>query len=182
MNMNLKSGNLLIASPKLPDVFNRAVILLSDYNEKGAFGLIINKKLEVNLKDIVEDFSGIDAPVYFGGPVDTGLVSVIHRIGDKIGGFEISDGIYFNCDLEKLISLAENHSLNLNDIKFFLGYAGWGEKQLEKEFNNNDWYIANGLEKYIFNTNISSLWSKILRDMGKEYALISLYPENPSLN
>lgn len=182
METNITSGNILISAPAVPDVFNRSVVFITEHNKNGTVGLIINKILEYNLKDIVKTFSEIDSPVYFGGPVQTELVSVIHRIGDRIGGYEISDGIYYSCDAEKLNDLAENHLLNLDDIKFFLGYAGWSKGQLMDEIKHDSWFISQGLESYIFDTDIKDLWSKTLKDMGSKYKLISIYPENPSLN
>ncbi|HPS66087.1 MAG TPA: YqgE/AlgH family protein [Ignavibacteria bacterium] len=182
MDTKVKSGDILISTPALTEVFSRSVVFMTEHDINGSVGVIINKKLEYNLKDIVEAFSGIDAPVYFGGPVQTELVSVLHRIGDKIGGFEISDGIYYGCDADKLNDLAEIKLLNLDDIKFFLGYAGWSEGQLINEIEHDSWFISKGLERYIFDTDVKDLWSKTLNDMGKKYKLISMYPENPSLN
>ena len=182
METKVTSGKILISAPTLTDVFNRSVIFLTEHDINGSVGLIINKKLKYNLKDIVDTFSEIDAPVYFGGPVQTEIVSVLHRIGNKIGGHEISDGIYYSCDIDKLNDLAENKLLNMNDIRFYLGYSGWNEGQLLNEIKQNSWFISKGIEDYIFDIEAKKLWSKTLNDMGKEYKLISMYPENPSLN
>ena len=112
METKVVAGKILISAPAIGDVFNRSVILITENNDNGTVGFILNKKLNYRLKDVVETFSLIDAPVYLGGPVQTELVSVIHRLGDKIGGYEISERIYYSCGVEKLNELAENNLLN----------------------------------------------------------------------
>jgi putative transcriptional regulator len=182
METKVFAGKILISAPAIGDVFNRSVILTTENNDNGTVGFILNKKLNYRLKDVVETFSLIDAPVYLGGPVQTELVSVIHRLGDKIGGYEISERIYYSCDVEKLNELAENNLLNQKDIRFFVGYSGWGKGQLSNEIKNNAWFISQGNERYVFDTNAEDLWSIVLKDMGSKYKIISTFPKDPSLN
>jgi putative transcriptional regulator len=182
METKVVAGKILISAPSIGDVFNRSVVLITENDENGTVGFILNKKLNYRLKDVVETFSMIDAPVYLGGPVQTELVSVIHRLGDKLGGYEISESIYYSCDIDKLNELAENNLLNQKDIRFFVGYSGWGKGQLLNEIKNNAWFISQGNEKYIFDTEAEDLWSVTLKDMGSKYKIISTFPKDPSLN
>lgn len=176
-------GKILISAPFLTDVFKRSVVFLCEHDEKGSLGFIINKPLKYKLNEIIEDFPEFDAPVLFGGPVQTDLINFIHRAGDIIkGGYEINKGIFWGGDFDELRKHIELGVLNPYDFRFFLGYSGWGAGQLVREMRETSWFVGEGLEKYIFSTEFSSIWSKALRDLGKEFALLSIFPDDPSVN
>src|SRR5690554_7276175 len=72
-------GHLLIAEPSIiGDVsFNRAVVLLAEYNESGSIGFILNKPLRYTLKDFVPEITS-ELPIYNGGPVEQDNLYFIH--------------------------------------------------------------------------------------------------------
>ena len=88
-------GSLLISEPFLLDsYFKRTVVLLSEHDSKGTLGFILNKPTDVKLNDAVEDFPEFDAPLYFGGPVETDTLFYIHTVGLLLeGAKEITSGI-----------------------------------------------------------------------------------------
>ena len=178
-----EKGKLLISAPFLSDVFKRSVVYLTEHNEKGSIGFIINKPMNVKISSVIEDFPEFDANVYFGGPVQQDILNFFHKSGELIsGGYELKDGIYWGGDFETLKFLAESGDLNPEDFRFFLGYAGWSPNQLEDELKINSWFINDSKPENIFNENPDTLWQKILKEMGGEYAIISTFPENPSVN
>ena len=146
----LKKGYLLIAEPSLiGDLsFNRSVILLADYNESGSVGFIINKPLKYTIQDLIPDINA-DFKIYNGGPVEQDNLYFIHNIPDLIpNSVEISDGIYWGGEYESTKELINNGKINKNNIRFFLGYTGWEENQLETELGANSWIVAkNNYEK-----------------------------------
>ncbi|MDX9909928.1 MAG: YqgE/AlgH family protein, partial [Mariniphaga sp.] len=74
-NVAPQKGRILIAEPFLPgNYFNRSVIFLVAYSEKGAVGFILNKKVDVTVHDIFPDFPEFDGEVFLGGPVSTDSV------------------------------------------------------------------------------------------------------------
>ena len=80
-------GSLLVSEPFLLDsYFKRAVVLLSEHDEKGTLGFILNKPTDVKLNDAVDDFPDFDVPLYFGGPVETDTLFYIHTIGPMLEG------------------------------------------------------------------------------------------------
>ncbi|MCX7834348.1 MAG: YqgE/AlgH family protein [Ignavibacteria bacterium] len=187
MNSNAISvptkGKILISAPFLSDVFKRSVVFLCEHDDKGSLGFIINKPLKYKLNEIINDFPEFDAPVLFGGPVETDLVNFIHRAGDVLkSGYEINNGIYWGGDFEELKELIETGLVKPSDFRFFLGYSGWGAGQLHKELLDTSWFVGEGLEEYIFSTDYNSIWSKALRDLGREFAIISSFPDDPSVN
>src|SRR5882724_13033735 len=85
------TNQFLIAMPgMMDDTFSGAVIYLCEHNDKGALGLVINKPIDIKLKNLFEKVElSLDredlaeTPVYFGGPVQTERGFVLH---EKLGG------------------------------------------------------------------------------------------------
>ena len=181
----LKKGYLLIAEPTIiGDLsFNRSVILLADYNEEGSVGFIINKPLKYTIHDLIPD---IDArfKIYNGGPVEQDNLYFIHNIPELIpNSIEISNGIYWGGDFESTKELINKGAINNDNIRFFLGYTGWNENQLENEMESHSWIItANSYENKIIGKSATHFWKEQIMELGGEYIIWSNAPENPYLN
>lgn len=179
-----KKGRLLLAEPFMEDpYFKRSVVLLSEYNEDGAFGFILNKPLEVIVNDVITDFPEFDATVYMGGPVQTDSLFYIHSQGNVIeNSIQISDTLWWSGNFEQLKQLIEDQQIFPNEIKFFIGYSGWDYDQLNEEIKNESWIVTENSYQKISELNHDGLWNYALEKMGGKYALLSNFPENPSLN
>lgn len=181
--MEPDKGKILISAPFLDDVFKKSIILLTEHNENGSVGFILNKSTEYKVNDVLEDFPVIDSKVYLGGPVQTEIINFIHNYGDLISdSYEICNGIYWGGNFESLKFLIENKNINPNNIKFFLGYSGWGAGQLANELKQYSWYVNRISNNEVFNDAGEEMWKNVLKKMGGKYAIISNFPENPSLN
>ena len=177
-------GSLLISEPFMNDnYFKRTVVLLSEHDEKGSVGFILNKLTDICLNKAVEDFPDFDAPLFFGGPVDTDMLFYIHTLGDKLqGARKIAGNIYWGGDYEQLKFLADTKQIRPNEVRFYAGYAGWMPKQLDNELKEKSWLISGSSIDFAFRSNTSSLWSDVLKSMGSEFAILANFPENPNLN
>jgi putative transcriptional regulator len=186
MKKNLKptAGSLLISEPFLLDsYFKRAVVLLSEHDEHGTLGFILNKPTDVRLNDAVEDFPDFDAPLYFGGPVETDTLFYIHTLGAKLeGAKEIATGIWWGGDYEQLKYLINTKQITNTQIRFYAGYSGWEPKQLATELKGKSWLVSASSRVFTFFDNPRNLWSQVLRSMGNEYAILANFPEDPNLN
>ncbi|HQP91020.1 MAG TPA: YqgE/AlgH family protein, partial [Bacteroidales bacterium] len=101
-------GRLLIAEPTTYDYFfSRSVVLLLSNNKDGAEGVIINKKLNNNLKSLIlKTKFKVDAPVYLGGPVKENKIFVLHRLGEIVPkSIEIIPGLWWGGDTRVLYDL-----------------------------------------------------------------------------
>lgn len=185
VNHNPKKGHLLIAEPSiLGDVsFNRSVILLADHNEEGSIGFILNKPLDYTINDLIPGIEGT-FKIYNGGPVEQDNLYFIHKIPELIpNSIEISNGIYWGGDFDKVTELINSNSLSNNDIRFFLGYTGWENKQLNSELLSNTWIVAtNVYKKSIIEKNDVNFWKEKMLELGGEYSIWSNAPEDPSYN
>jgi putative transcriptional regulator len=69
------------------------------------------------------------------------------------------------------------------EIRFFLGYSGWVEKQLEGELKRNAWLVADiEAEKEIMSTSHETLWADYMRRQGGKYKAFAHFPKDPALN
>lgn len=179
----LAKGKLLLSAPFLHDIFKRSVILLTEHNEEGSVGFILNKPTEYKLHEIIDDFPEFDAKVFLGGPVQQDSVNIIHKAGNILtGGHQIADGVYWGGDFEMLKILIAGNELDPADFKFFLGYSGWSSGQLLNEMKQTSWYVNKFSAANVFSNNHETLWNDILRSKGKEFSILTTFPDDPSVN
>ncbi|KQS32791.1 YqgE/AlgH family protein [Dyadobacter sp. Leaf189] len=183
-SMNVSKGSLLIAKPFLGDPnFERGVILMCEHNDHGSFGFVLNQTTELFLGDVLEETIYQDITLHLGGPVEKNTLHFIHRRPDLIsGGAEIMNDVYWGGDFTTVKTLLNLNTLNQEDIRFFIGYSGWGEGQLAEELSQDSWIITHTNSDFLFTTPPGNFWREILRNMGGEYRSIAHYPIDPRLN
>ena len=181
----LTKGQLLISEPStINDLsFSRAVVLLADHNKEGSVGFIVNKPLKYIISDFVPQINS-KIKIYNGGPVEQDNLYFIHNVPNLIpNSVEISNGIYWGGDFEAAIVLINEGSITKQNIRFFLGYSGWHQNQLESEMNSNSWIVTtNNYKNKIIGKSPNHFWSNQLKELVGEYLLWSNAPDNPPLN
>lgn len=181
----LKKGYLLIAEPSIiGDLsFNRSVILLADHNQDGSVGFIMNKPLKYTINDLIPEINA-NFKIFNGGPVEQDNLYFIHNIPKLIpNSIEISNGIYWGGDFDSTKDLINSGKIKKENIRFFLGYTGWEEHQLENEMKANSWIITkNSYENKIIGKSTLHFWKEQIMELGGEYLIWSNAPENPYLN
>ena len=163
--------------------FHRSVILLANHKEKASLGFILNKPFDFILKDILPEINS-SIEVHYGGPVEPDNLYFIHNSPELISGsIKINEELYWGGNFEKVIELLNDESIGENNIRFFLGYSGWGENQLQNEIELNSWIIQeNCIGNKVININSESFWRKQIRSLGGTYLIWGNAPENPSHN
>jgi putative transcriptional regulator len=176
------SCHVLCAVPQLVDPnFVRSVVLMIEHNEDGAFGLVINNCLPTRVADVTESlglewYGEEDEKVRLGGPVEPVRGFVLH---DQPGwdplADEVCDGLLITASLDAITPEegigAGGHFL------FTLGYAGWGEGQLEREMTSGSWVAVPISEagfgvtpRWIFETAPEAMWQEALASIGVDPA------------
>jgi putative transcriptional regulator len=176
-------GQLLLASPALFDPnFRRSVVLVTEHNEDGAAGLVLNRQSETEVAEAIPGLQQLveeGERVYVGGPVQQEAVLVLAEFDDPSDaamlvvddvGFLPGDG-----DFELLAGTTRR-------ARVFAGYAGWGPGQLESELEESSWIVAPSGGRDLFSEPESDLWGSVLRDKGGVYRVVALMPEDPSAN
>jgi len=179
-----EKGRLLISEPFLPDPnFERTVVLLCEHNEEGSFGFVINKPSLVKVNEVMEDMKQLEETVFIGGPVQQDTLHFLHRNSEIENAVKIRDDIFWGGDFESLLTKLETSSLKSTDVRFYLGYSGWGPGQLESELEEDSWIICDYVtDELLFDTTPEVIWRKALDSMGGRFSVYSNYPVDPRLN
>ncbi|MFN4264843.1 MAG: YqgE/AlgH family protein [Aquabacterium sp.] len=171
------TNQFLIAMPGMADGnFAGAVVYMCEHTENGALGLVINRPIEIKLKNLFEkvdlnldreDLS--ERPVYFGGPVQTERGFVLHEsLGDEGGHYsstiKIPGGLEMTTSRDVLEALS--HGAGPKKVFITLGYAGWSAGQLEDEISRNGWLTVDADAQVIFDTPVEQRYDKALSLLG----------------
>ena len=122
--------------------------------------------------------------IYVGGPVEKDNLYFIHNIPHLIpNSIKIKEKLHWGGNFETVIDLINKKKIDKSEIKFFLGYSGWNEGQLEEELQINSWIVSYelGLENIALKTS-DLIWKNKLINLGGEYLIWSNSPENPQHN
>jgi putative transcriptional regulator len=155
--MTSLAGSFLIARPVLDDPnFVQTVVLLLQHTNEGAFGLIVNRPIEVE---------GFDVPIYLGGPCEMPGMFLLHGYEDWIGDDgtplgRVAPGIFLGD--ESIMSRLKEEGDDYPNFRVFTGYSGWGPDQLERELTTGAWAIVPANGERLFETPVESLWRQLL--------------------
>jgi len=177
---NAFAGRLLIATPSMQDPnFARSVILVCEHNADGALGLVVNRRLPLQLGDILDKLEIatelIDlkaTPLYAGGPVEGARGFVLHDTPDfDADSFALGDALAVTASEAMLNAIAGGQGPRR--FMLVLGYAGWGAGQLEQEFIDNAWLDVPASPDLIFDTAVEQRWRKAAELIGIDLARFS---------
>jgi putative AlgH/UPF0301 family transcriptional regulator len=179
---DLGVGKLLVASRGLSDPdFARTVILLVRYDKKGALGLILNRRTDVPLSQVLDLKTAKDRsdPVYLGGPVGPSTVFALFQSSARMEKAEnIFGGVYLISDtalFEQTISARPEPGV----FHVFLGYAGWTQDQLRTEAQSGAWFVFPADAATVFNSHPDSLWLQMIQKAELQLAKTEPFAEIP---
>ncbi len=177
-------GVLLISDPFLKDPnFMRTVVFLCEHNDEGSIGFVLNRKYEVEVGKLMPELEDDSIPIYYGGPVQMDTIHFIHQYPDEIpGGIQVVPGVYWGGDFEILVALIKKQIIDINKIRFYIGYSGWSSGQLLDELNEKTWLTVQATRKLIFQKNDKEIWKDALKELGGEYEMLINFPIDPQLN
>ena len=178
-------GCVLLSDPFTQDpYFSRSAILLCRHNKKETFGFVLTNYIEIDLNKLDENMPEIITKISFGGPVEKDNLFYIHTFGKEIEGSEkIIDTLYFGGDYEMLFELIKADPKRINEVRFFIGYAGWDFEQLNNEMKDHSWIaVTNITEKEILSTSSDHFWKDCMTKQGSKFEMISNFPLNPNEN
>lgn len=176
-------GSLLVASPALVDPnFARGVVFITEHNEDGAMGIVLDRPSETKVGEIVpqlEGVAGAEAPIYVGGPVQPSALVVLAEFSDPSAAawIVVADVGFASADVDM-----EALAGSVRRARVYAGYSGWGPGQLEAEMEQDSWIVEPPLPAELFPEDPAGLWSGVLARKGGQYALVARMPDDPSLN
>lgn len=173
-------NNFLIAMPMLADPnFEKTVTLICQHSDKGALGVVINRTTNLKVSEVLEQLSlpgnRLNNPnmlVHFGGPVQTERGLILHdEAGDWDSTLPVSDSLCLTTSKDILEAISENKGPE--NCLLALGYAGWGDGQLERELSENTWLSGPADNDIIFHTPIEERWPSAAALLGVDIAMLS---------
>lgn len=176
-------GVLLVAAPMLADPnFHRSVVLICEHTPDGSFGLIINRLLEATPADVINGMATYDGALLLGGPVQTDTLHFLHTFHDVEGASPVLDGVSWGGSFEDIQEIVQATDSGPHELRFFLGYAGWGAGQLDAEIAEGGWIMTQAVAGDVFSLDPERVWRQVLRRMGGDYAILANFPGDPRLN
>jgi len=163
------AGQLLIASPKMPDPrFQRTVILMVRHGKDGALGITINRPVgEQPLAGLLEKLGEPDASVegsvqiFAGGPVQPGVGFVLHTPDyTRPETFVVDRRFSMTQSREVLRDIGNKRGPEKALVAF--GYAGWAPGQLEAELDAEAWFVAPADTKLVFDVARDTVWEQAM--------------------
>ena len=172
--------HFLIAMPNMADpYFAKTLTYVCEHNDQGALGLVVNRPIDMTLQALFERLSLTlqhkdlsDAPIYFGGPVQTDRGFVLHEPpGDWQSTLRVRDAIGLTTSKDVLEAVGRGEGPN--KMLVTLGYAGWSAGQLEHELSQNAWLTVEARDAIIFDLPAEERLAAAMELLGVDYARLA---------
>ena len=172
------TGQFLLAMPGMADPrFDRAVIAMCAHDENGAVGIGLGATVNgLGLHDLLEQFEIApgkveNAPIHFGGPVETRRGFVVHsRDWSGQDTIDVAGRWALSGTLDVLRAIAADSGPARWVVA--LGYAGWGEGQLDGELVRPGWFNVRGDETLLYETAADERWTHAFAHAGVDPRLL----------
>ncbi len=182
--IKIEKARLLVSTPLLNDFyFGHSVVLLLEHEPKGSIGLVLNKKTDQAISNLIPELEGISSPIFIGGPVEHNHVFYIHKNAAVEDSNSIGTGLFWGGNIHQISDFIKEGIIPLSDIKFFIGYSGWGANQLEEELKSNSWIVSH-IEAAgdILTSDSDSMWKTTIKNQKLNYKSWFNFPVNPQDN
>ncbi len=180
------TNHFLIAMPGLSDeLFGRSVVFMCEHSERGALGLVINKPSDILLPRLFEKVDLAlgredlaNQPVFQGGPVQTERGFVLHDAIDAGEGetvyastLSIPGGLEMTTSRDVLEAMSSG--AGPRRVFVTLGYASWGQGQLESEITENSWLTVEADPSVIFDAPVEQRYERAMALLGLQPWMLS---------
>lgn len=171
--------NLLIAMPSMDDPnFDHTVTLICQHDEQGAFGVTINRPLEVTIGELlaqldieIKDSRLANRVAMSGGPVQSEQGFVLHntnRVWEST--LPIAENLSITSSKDILVDIAAGHGPE--QFLLVLGCAGWSPGQLEQEIKENAWLTCDANNSILFEMPYPHRWRGAASLLGIDVNLL----------
>jgi len=173
------SNQFLMAMPGMVEgSLAGSVIFVCEHTARGALGLVINRPTDLTLGTLFERIDlqleiapAKDAPVFFGGPVQTDRGFVLHvPAGNYNSSIKLGD-MALTTSRDVLQAVADGGGPTRMLVT--LGYAGWGAGQLENELAQNAWLSVSADPNIIFDVPPEDRYPAALRLLGIDPVMLA---------
>jgi putative transcriptional regulator len=168
-------GDFLVAHPLLMDgYFKRSVVYLTEDNDEGTLGFVLNFKTDLMLRDVMPQVKNGNFPIFEGGPVSKNQLYYIHNLGHNLSeSIRIQDNLYWGGDFFELLHMIDHGQVKTYDVRFFVGYSGWSPGQLKEELREKAWFNIPAEPQDVLRRDHKNLWGEELSKVKGSYRLFS---------
>lgn len=174
------TNHFLIAMPAMADpFFSKTLTYICEHNEQGALGLVVNRPIDLTLKDLFDQL-GISSDdeaagglqIMFGGPVQLDRGFVLHQpVGDWQSTMIVNQEVGLTTSLDILRAIASGDSPKR--IMVALGYSGWAPGQIEHELSQNAWLTVPASPTIIFELPSEERLTAAMHSLGIDFSSLS---------
>jgi putative transcriptional regulator len=181
---------LLVSIPTLGDPnFFRSVVFVVEHNADGALGVVLNQPTETRVDAVLEPWAPLSAApgvVFVGGPVQQheALIGLA-----RVGELDPGDGGAWQPLLGRVgtVDLGRDPldaRPDIEAVRIFAGYSGWGPSQLDGELDAGGWFVVDAHPDDLLTPDPAGLWRAVLRRQGGDVAVSANYPlgDGPATN
>jgi putative transcriptional regulator len=179
--MRPAAGRLLVASRRLTDPnFSETVVLLIEYSDKGATGIVLNRQSTVPLSRLLPDIGSLrsePARVFQGGPVSLERISAfVRRVVAPFAAHQVLEDVYLINTRDALEDVMAE-ATSADRVRIYAGYAGWSGGQLDRELLAGHWHVLPGVASVVFDANVDTVWQRQLR---RTESVLAWMPPRPA--
>jgi len=178
--IRIAPGVILVADKQLDDPnFQKTVIAVVDSSDEGTLGLILNRRTELPIKEVLEKWkqaSRVKDPIFRGGPVGrSGMFALIRTKTPPEGAKRVISDIHLVTDRDGLEAHVTEGPAR---VRVYAGYTGWAPEQLESEISEGGWHLLPANPKLLFDEDPDTLWLRLSRHTEMQIAAYktNLYP------
>lgn len=159
------ANRFLVATRQQHGFFAKTVILLIDYGQDGAFGLIVNRPTRVTLASLLPDVAALQGRperLFVGGPVSPDHLIMLIRSGTRPpDAIHVMDDLYVSGSLKALRAITGGPPAGTS-FRGYAGYAGWGPDQLDSEIARGAWVVVPATTDAVFSVHPERLWDRLI--------------------
>ncbi len=172
--------HFLIAMPGMADPnFSRTLTYICEHSPDGALGVVVNRPTDMNLSVLFERLNLSlnsaeigNAPVLFGGPVQSDRGFVLHQpVGEWSSSLKVRDNLALTTSKDILEAVGDGRGPTR--MLLALGYSGWGAGQLEDEIKQNAWLTVEARDAILFDMPAEERLNAAMGLLGINYATLS---------
>lgn len=162
---SVASGIFLVATEELQDPnFRETVVLVTQPQGGGPFGVIINRPLNHRLSEIfpeIEALKNKQDVVYSGGPVARqGLVFLVRASKPPLRATHVLRDVYITADPGQIDELLKR-SDPTRGLRVYAGHSGWAPGQLQDEITRGGWHILPADAETVFEKDPATIWPEL---------------------
>lgn len=167
LEKQIANGIFLVAKPSLRDAnFRETVVLVTQPEKGGPFGVIINRALPHRLSDAFPDHPRLKTrpeTVLFGGPVaPRGLVFLVRGAKPDPRARAVLTDVFITTDADVVDALLKRPEPT-RGLRVYAGYAGWRLGQLQGEIDRGDWFVLPADADTIFSQDLKAIWPALVK-------------------